>query len=142
MAENCHPTLLSATLAVAAWQEKIYAIGGMDDADDATTATSVYDPALNTWSDGPALPGEPIDGFGASAYGTTAGLFATNGSGLVLRLSTDDKRWQAAGKLNHPRIAHRLVGKVDGTLVAVGGAIRGGGKVSEVEAIQVTTASK
>jgi len=114
----------------------------MDDADDATTATSSYDPKSKLWSDGPALPGKPLDGFSPSAVGTAAGLFATTGTGALLRLNTVGDQWEAVGKLNHPRIAHRLLANDDGTLVAVGGAARGGGKVPQVEAIQVTDAAK
>ena len=134
------PPFSRRALAVAAWQGKIYVIGGMDDSNDATTATNVFDPKTQQWSDGPPLPGKPIDGFGSSAFGTPYGLFATTKSGLLVRLSSDGKRWEEVGKLNHPRIAHRLLATEDGALVAVGGA-GPNGKVAEVEAIRIDVAA-
>ena len=111
----------------------------MDDSNDMTTATSVYDPASNQWSSGPALPGQPIDGFGQAAMGTAAGLFATTCAGLLVRLSQDGKAWEEVGKLNHPRSFHRLVADGDQRLLIVGGTARGG-KVAAVESIELVPA--
>ena len=119
-----------------AHEGKLYAIGGMDDSNDTTTAVSIYDPQSNAWSTGPKLPGKPIEGFGISAFGTAGGLFATTTTGVISRLADDGKSWTIVGKLNHPRMSHRLVAGDDGKLYVVGGTSRGG-KVKEVELISL-----
>jgi hypothetical protein len=134
--EIATPPFTLRALTVAAYQGKLYAIGGMDDSNDTTTAVSVYDPQSSAWTSGPKLPGKPMDGFGASAFGTPAGLFATTTTGIVSRLADDGKSWQAVGKLNHPRMSHRLVAGDDGKLYVVGGTSRAG-KVKEVERLEV-----
>ena len=55
-------------LAVAAHDGRIYAIGGMSD-DGPSTRVDVFDPQSGTWAEAPALQGEPIEGFGCSAFG-------------------------------------------------------------------------
>jgi len=127
-------------LAVATYAGKVYVIGGMDDSNDTTTGMDIYDPQSNAWSKGPAMPGKGFDGFGASAFGTAAGLFATTGTGGLYRLSADGQSWQEVGQLNHPRNFHRLVAEGDNKLLVVGGTSRGG-KVSETESLQLKLAA-
>ncbi len=134
--EIAAPPFTRRALAVAAHEGKLYAIGGMDDSNDTTTAVSIYDPQSNAWSTGPKLPGKPIEGFGASAFGTAGGLFATTTTGVISRLADDGKSWTVVGKLNHPRMSHRLVAGDNGRLYVVGGTSRGG-KVKEVELISL-----
>ncbi|MCU0879509.1 MAG: DUF3386 family protein [Pirellulaceae bacterium] len=130
------PPFSRRALAVAGYAGKLYVMGGMDDSNDMSTGVDIYDPASKAWSRGPKLPGKPMDGFGASAFGTEQGLFATTGSGILCRLSPDGKSWEQVGKLNHPRMFHRLVADEAGKLLVVGGTSRGG-KVHEVEALEV-----
>jgi N-acetylneuraminic acid mutarotase len=134
--EIAAPPFTRRALAVAAYEGKLYAIGGMDDSNDTTTAVSIFDPQSSAWTSGPKLPGKPIDGFGASAFGTAQGLFATTTTGVISRLADDGKSWVAVGKLNHPRMSHRLVAGEDGKLYVVGGTSRAG-KVKEVERLEV-----
>jgi N-acetylneuraminic acid mutarotase len=134
--EIAPPPFNRRALAVAGWQGKLYVIGGMDDSNDVTTGTAVYDPASNAWTGGPKLPGSPYDGFGATAIGCERGLFATTGPGLLCRLQDDGKSWETVGKLNHPRRFHRLVADDEGRLLVVGGTSRMG-KVKEVELLEV-----
>jgi N-acetylneuraminic acid mutarotase len=135
--EIAKPPFNRRALAVAAWNGRIYVIGGMDDSNDTTTATNVYDPQADVWSDGPTIPGKGFDGFGASAFGVTSGLYATTGPGNLYRLSDDGTKWEQAGKLNRPRMFHRLVAAGDDQLLVVGGTSRGG-KVKEVESLRLS----
>ena len=137
--EIAPPPFSRRALAVAGWQGKLFVIGGMDDSNDVTTGTSVYDPASNLWTNGPKLPGPGQDGFGATAFGTEHGLYATTGAGLVCRLQDDGRAWETVGKLNHPRRFHRLVADKDGRLLVVGGTSRMG-KVKEVERVEIKAA--
>lgn len=135
------PPFFRRALAVAAYQGKIYVLGGMDDNNDATTQVSIYDPASNAWSTGPALPGSGFDGFGTSAWGNERGLFCTNGSGGLYQLAADGSQWQEITRLQHPRFFHRLLSDAEGRLVAVGGTSQKG-KVAEVEVIQWTPSAQ
>ena len=134
-AEIAKPPFIRRALAVAGYQGKLYAIGGMDDSNDVTTAMYVYDPQTNQWQNGPALPGKPMDGFGASAFGSAKGLYASTSPGLLYRLDDNGAKWTEVGQMNHPRYFHRLVASDAGRLLIVGGTSKGG-KVPEVEAVQ------
>jgi N-acetylneuraminic acid mutarotase len=134
--EIAKPPFMRRALAVAGYQGKLYAIGGIDDSNETTTDVQIFNPATGAWSKGPALPGEPFEGFGASAFGSERGLFASSRSGAVVRLNGDGQGWSEIAQLNHPRFFHRLLTTGDGRLVVVGGTSRGG-KVAEVEALQL-----
>jgi hypothetical protein len=139
--EIASPPFMRRALAVAAFNGKVYVIGGMTDSNEATTAVSIYDEQSNSWSEGPAIPGKGFDGFGTSAIATKEGIYCTAGSGGLFRLSNDGKQWEEVGQLSKPRMFHRLVATDDGRLLVVGGTSRKTGKVTEVEAIEVKLAS-
>lgn len=139
--EIAKPGFSRRALAVAAQGGKIYAIGGMEDTTDMTTAVNVYDPQSNAWSKGPKIPGQDSEGFGLSAFGTENGLFASCRSGTVYKLAADGQSWEAISKLNHPRMSHRLVAADASRIVVVGGTSRAK-KVAEVESLEVKLAVK
>jgi N-acetylneuraminic acid mutarotase len=130
------PPFKRRAVAVAAWQGKIYCIGGMQEKGGTTTAVAIYDPETNSWSDGPSLLGTSMDGFGASAFASHGRLYVTTMSGSIQRLSQDGKIWEFVGQLNHPRFFHRLL-PWNNQLVAVGGAHMSVGKIEAVEVIEV-----
>ncbi|ADB19166.1 Kelch repeat protein [Pirellula staleyi DSM 6068] len=134
------PPFMRRALAVAAHGDKLYVLGGMDDSNEAVTTVNVYDLKADKWSDAPALPGKGFDGFGCSAFGTSAGLFAGTGTGQVFQLSSDGKEWKEVAKLAHPRFFHRMVAGENGQLVVVGGTSRQG-KVAEVEWVNLPAAA-
>jgi N-acetylneuraminic acid mutarotase len=124
-------------LAVAAWNGKLYCLGGMQQQGGVTPAVAVYDPATNAWSEGPALLGGTMDGFGASAFACGDSLYATTISGSIQRLSQNGKRWEFLGQLEHPRFFHRLVPRNDKELLVVGGGSMSVGKIPELEVISI-----
>jgi N-acetylneuraminic acid mutarotase len=124
-------------LAVAAHAGKIYVIGGMTDSNETTTAVDVYDPQSDQWSEGPKVPGENVDGFGISAFGTDLGLFTSTRTGAVFRLNDNGNGWTAVGRLNHPRFFHRLVAADNQRLIVVGGTSRAG-KIDAVESLELS----
>lgn len=127
------PPSIRRALALAAQGEKMYAIGGMYEEGTTTTETAVYDPASRTWSEGPDLPGEERDGFGASAFAEGGKLYVTGISGKLFRLSEDGQQWDAAGDMTHKRFFHRMLPMEDGQLLLVGGSDTKRGKVKELE---------
>ncbi len=124
-------------LALAAWQNKLYVLGGMQEDGGTTTRVAVYDPAANTWSEGPALLGSGMDGFGCAAFACGDRLFATTMSGSIQRLSSDGSRWEFIGQLAHPRFFHRILPSQGHELVIVGGASMATGKIEELERVPV-----
>jgi hypothetical protein len=110
-------------LATAALGTRLYCIGGMDSDNEPTLSVDVYDTATGTWSKGPDLPkdGGKIKGFACSAIAQYGHIYVTAMKGDLLRLSADGHAWEAVGKLEHPRIAHRLVTAGKTQLIALGG---------------------
>jgi len=123
-------------LAVAAFNDKLYVIGGMRDQRGPTRETAVFDPATGKWSTGPTLQGGGLEGFGASAFAVGGSLYVSTISGSIQRLSDDGKKWEYAGQEQYPRFFHRMV-PYNGKLVLVGGgSMSAGGKVLDVEVLE------
>ncbi len=134
------PAFKRRALAVAAWNGKLYCIGGMQERGGITSAVAVYDPTQDAWSEGSAILSGPMDGFGASAFACGKDLYVTTISGSVQRLAQDGSRWEFLGQLAHPRFFHRLVPWKD-QLIVVGGGDMSVGKITEVEVIATSTKS-
>lgn len=108
-------------LALAALGSRIYCIGGMNSDNRSTLEVDVYDTATETWAEGPDLPPGRHRGFGCSAIAQDGRVYANTFQGDLLRLSQDGRSWEFAGRLDHPRIAHRLVTAGADDLIAFGG---------------------
>lgn len=126
-------------LAVAAYDHKLFAIGGMQNRGGPTTEVAIYDPVKDAWTEGPAIPGEPMAGFGASAFATGGSLYVSTVDGDLLELSDDQTSWKKVASLPTSRFFHRMLPANDHQLIMVGGANMEIGKFSEVEVIDVPT---
>jgi N-acetylneuraminic acid mutarotase len=129
------PPFRRRALAVGEANGKLYALGGMEEEGSATTTTYVFDLAKQTWSPGPKLPGEGLEGFGSCAVTSQGRLFTTTYSGKVWRLSDDGREWRAAGELVRPRFFHRLEFANDTSLLVLGGGNMQEGKDASVEIV-------
>jgi hypothetical protein len=129
------PAFLRRALAVGAVGGKIYAIGGLTEDGKVVNSVDIYDPATRTWSRGPDLPGSKRQGFAPSAFEAGGKLYACGADGQVLRLASGD-RWEVAGKLATPRVAHRLLPGIAHDLLAVGGS-SAGSPIPTIESIPV-----
>lgn len=116
----------------------LYAIGGMDEAGDVSQRVDIIDPRTGDWSEGPALPGEGMAGFGVSAWNLDERLYASGMSGRVLRLNKAGTKWEEVAQLQTGRFFHQLVPAGDGGLLAVGGASHEG-HIAGIEWIDVDT---
>ncbi len=123
--------------ALAELNGKIYMIGGMDEDGDPTTSAFVYDTTAGQWSEAPELPGEPMDGFGSSAFNTGGRIIVSTFSGQVLQLSEDGTAWEQLPKLETGRFFHRLVA-IDQTRFAILGGTSGASKETSVLVIDRT----
>ena len=127
--ESDHPewqeietTFTRRAVAVGSYEGKIYVIGGIDDFGDIDRQVNVFDPTTGEWKDGPELPGDGMQGFGASAWQAHGQLFVSGSDGTLYRLAADANSWESHGALKEPRFFHRLLPLGDLRLVAVGGA--------------------
>jgi hypothetical protein len=109
-------------LIAAAFQGKMYVIGGMNSRNSVERKVSIYDPAAKTWNDGPELPGNWMTGFAPAAVVHDGRLYVSVADGALLRLSRSGDSWEPAGSAS-PRVAHRLVSSGDAILV-IGGAAK------------------
>ncbi len=114
---------------------KIYVIGGMQPKGKVTTATAVYDPAADTWSEGPQLPGEDMEGFGAACCTVDGRLYVSTSSGKLLRLSDDGKNWLPAGELKTGRFFHQMLPLGNSKLAVIAGAHMEQGRFKDVGVI-------
>lgn len=108
-------------LALATLGTRIYCIGGMDSNNKPTAAVEIYDTATGQWSKGPELPVGQFKGFSCSAIAQDGRIYANAFQGDLLRLAADGKSWEIVGRLQHPRLAHRLVTAGTKQLIALGG---------------------
>lgn len=108
-------------LAVAALGSRLFCIGGMDSDNETTLAVEIYDTSTGQWTKGPDLPPGKSKGFGCSAIAQNGSVYASAFKGDLLRLSADEKSWEVVGRVEHPRIAHRLVTAGATQLIVLGG---------------------
>jgi N-acetylneuraminic acid mutarotase len=130
------PPFQRRAVSLAAWNGKLYVLGGMQEVGGITTRVAVYDPTSQEWSEGPALLGGGMDGFGTASFACGGRLFATTMSGAVQRLSADGSQWEYVGQLKHPRFFHRILPWHD-ELVIVGGADMSVGKILQLERLPI-----
>jgi hypothetical protein len=125
-------------LALAAFDGKLFALGGMERQGGPTRSTSVYDPQTQAWSDGPELVGaQGMVGFGAAAWPLDGRLVVTAYDGSVQVLSVDQQSWEVVGHTGDARFFHRLMPWSPGHLVLIGGASMEVGKFQQPEVVRI-----
>jgi len=133
------PAFKRRALSLASWNSKLVCIGGMSEKGGPTTATAIYDPKKDSWSEGPTLQGGGMDGFGTSSFEMQGRVYVTTMSGSIQRLSEDGQKWEYLGQLAHPRFFHRVLPWTDSQLLVVGGASMEDGKALAVELLSAPT---
>jgi hypothetical protein len=124
-------------LAVAAWNGRLWALGGMDEYADIKRDVFSYDPQTDTWSKAAELPGDDMQGFGVSAWGLDSGLYASGTDGVLYRLSSVDGQWQQVAELETPRFFHRILPGGKDSLLVVAGASMSDGHMKDIERIEI-----
>gem|GEM_PF-275484 len=132
------PGYKTRALSVAAHKGKIYLLGGIQDR-GITRQVAIYDPGANTWTAGPELrPDSRSAGFATSSFSIGGHLYYTGDSGIVYRLSDDEKSWDVTDRLMFPRMFLRLLPVGEDRLIALGGTSSGSGNSPIVESLRVT----
>ncbi|HYO25068.1 MAG TPA: hypothetical protein VEQ85_08960, partial [Lacipirellulaceae bacterium] len=127
------PPFKRRALAVASWNGKLVAVGGMDDSAKVSRRVDALDLAAGTWSELPELPRSPMAGFGVSAWNLGGKLLASGADGVVHQLADDGSAWRPVGKLATGRFFHRLLPASASSLLAVGGASPEEGHLASIE---------
>nr|MCH9793280.1 hypothetical protein [Planctomycetota bacterium] len=132
------PPFKRRAIAVAAHKGKLFVLGGMQETGGPTRKVSLFNPASNSWSEGPELVGEEgINGFGVSSFATGGQLYASTIKGELQRLNSDGSAWEIIGKTPTPRFFHRLLSIDKNHLLVVGGASMKTGKFDGIELLSV-----
>lgn len=101
---------------------KIYVTGGLTPDGAISKDVDIFDVKSQKWSKGPAVPGMPMNGNGLAAYGSAEALYISGMDGKVYQLNKSQDGWDMVGRLERPRIHHRLASPTEGVLLAVAGA--------------------
>lgn len=120
------PPFRRRALALAEWQGKLVALGGMTEEADVSRRVDALDLATGTWSQLADLPGRGMDGFGIGACNLGGKLYASGTQDSLYRLADDGASWEPVAALAQPRFFHRLLAKDGHSLLAVGGASQDG----------------
>jgi len=120
-------------LGVAALDDVVVAIGGIDPFGDRSTRMDVLSVGDRTWSRGPDFP---QTGFGLAAVGHAGRIWASAGDGGLHSWAPGEDAWRLETTWIFPRFFHQLVPSGDGIL-ALGGVARGG-RIRHVERLSLT----
>lgn len=131
------PPFQRRAMSIAAYDGKIFVLGGMQSRGGPSTRVDVFDTKTQKWSKGPKLNGEGMEGFGSSAFAVGDRLYVTTYSGMLQRLSKDGKTWEVAKELDRDRFFHRLLPLSGNELLSLGGASMSSGKFDEVDIIRI-----
>lgn len=131
------PPFQRRAISLAAYQGKLYVVGGMMPDGSTVTRVDIFDPATSTWSQGPNLLGEPLEGFGTSSFATNGRMYVSTMKGTLQRLSANGTKWESVRQLETARFFHRMVPADAKHLIIVGGANMTTGKFAELDLVDV-----
>lgn len=116
---------------------KFYVMGGIDPDGELHLDTNVYDPKTNTWSEGPELPGNKLNGFGVSTINWNGDAYFSGIDGKLCKMSKDGSKWDEVADVQVGRMYHRLIPASDSKLLVVAGTSRKAHR-KDVEVIDLT----
>jgi N-acetylneuraminic acid mutarotase len=124
-------------VSAAAFDGRLFVIGGMRSDGGPTTRVDVYDPESDSWQLGSAIPGSGMSGFGSSAFATDGSLYVSTLDGFVHRLDSADGSWTTIAKADRARFFHRMLPIAKNELLMIGGANMQIGKFTAIDAIRL-----
>lgn len=104
---------------------KVYVIGGLGPDSGVELTVTIYDPQKKAWAAGPDIPGPQRNGFTPASCVADGRLYVSAGDGRLFRLAAPGDAWEEAGRLQVPRIVHRMVAVPNNRLLALGGSSKG-----------------
>ncbi len=121
-------------LITAVHKGRVYVMGGITKAGAVSPEVDIYDPATDSWTSGPALPGTQTMNFAPAAASHNGKLFVSLADGTLIYLDDAKNQWTDAAK-SSPRLAHRMVSSGN-NLLLLGGAEKGA-NLNLVEALKI-----
>lgn len=135
------PPFQRRALAVAAFDGRIFAIGGMQQDGGPSRQVDIFDPETGLWTTGPEIIGEDgMTGFGASAFATGGHLYVSTIKGTLQKLADDQTRWDVISQTPTARFFHRMLPLDNSRLLMVGGASMSVGKFEDIDILIVPAA--
>ena len=131
------PPFKRRALAISHLDGRVAVLCGMTDEADLSKQVFFYDPAEETWSEGPEFPGRAFHGFGLSAWNLDGVLYAGGMEGVLYRLNETGEEWVKVTELTTRRFFHQLVPDGTGNLLAVAGASPEEGHTGSIERLSV-----
>jgi hypothetical protein len=126
-------------MAVRHHDNKLFAIGGIQESGGPTNLVHVYDLATGKWSQGPEMPTNgPMKAFGCSAVSTQGHLLASTYDGGIYALNADHSGWAKIHELDDGRFFHQMLPVAENRFALVGGSHMESGSHFEVEVFEVT----
>ncbi|MCE9531021.1 MAG: hypothetical protein K8T89_07840, partial [Planctomycetes bacterium] len=111
-------------LTMAAYDGRVYVIGGLTSEGGTEKTVNVYDPVKKSWSKGTELPGDAMNGFSPAACVLDGKLYVNPADGKVYRL-TDKGSWENVASVKTPRIVHRVIPFGKNQMLVLGGSGKG-----------------
>jgi uncharacterized GH25 family protein/N-acetylneuraminic acid mutarotase len=124
-------------LIATSYNNKVYVIGGFETELEPSKKVDIYDPASDTWTSGPELPGPNQNGFGPAACTLDGKLYISVADGTLYRLNQAGTGWDKVASTT-PRIVHRLAPN-GSELLVIGGAAKKK-QLNLIEAVAVSSA--
>ena len=112
-------------LTMAAYQDKVYVIAGLNPEGAAVRTVNIYDPTTQKWAAGPDIPNGIMNGFTPAACVSGGKLYLSPADGHIYMLDDKGSAWQKVGSLKHGRVVHRLVAIGPDKMLALGGSVLG-----------------
>ena len=84
-------------LTTAAYDGKVYVIGGLTEDAGTALTVNIFDPAKNVWTTGPDIPGPQRNGFTPASCVAGGRLYVSPADGKLYRLAAKGDFWEEAG---------------------------------------------
>lgn len=120
--EAIEQTFRRRALTVAALDNKVFVMGGLNEAGKVERTVNVFDTNSGSWTDGPPLPVDDAHGFTPASAVQDGRLYLAPADGKLYVLNDTRDAWSEAGRFREGRFSARMVPGPDGTLVLIGGA--------------------
>lgn len=125
-------------VAVRAFDNKIFVLGGIDGDGGPTDSVHVCDLQTEQWSSGPEIPSDGgMKAFGCSAVSVGGQLLVNTYDGGVYRLKDDQSGWEKLHQLVQGRFFHQMVPVDKSRFAIIGGANMSEGSQTEVVVMEI-----
>ncbi len=131
------PPFQRRAIAVAAYKDRVFVIGGMNEDGETTTESCFYDPKTNLWNTVAPIAGVPMTGFGTSACIVGKDLIVSAVDGSIQSYNDVHGVWEIIGQIPTGRFFHRIVPISNDAFAIIGGANMNVGKFKDTPIVRL-----